>query len=129
MKLIKGGAPRRRQPWPAWSLDDTPLPMLGSVPNAFGAGRDSLPRHSAWAAIQFILNVTRLTESVADRVTFEVAMSKSFPGKDYDLVAFFDCLHDMGDPVGASAHVCESLKPDAAWMIVEPFATDNCTTT
>jgi len=39
-------------------------------------------------------------------------------------VAFFDCLHDMGDPVGASAHVRESLKPDGTWMIVEPFAND-----
>jgi SAM-dependent methyltransferase len=61
---------------------------------------------------------------VSERVTFEVASSKGFPGKDYDLVAFFDCLHDMGDPVGASAHVRETLKPDGAWMIVEPFAND-----
>jgi SAM-dependent methyltransferase len=61
---------------------------------------------------------------VSDRVTFEMASSKVFPGKDYDLVAFFDCLHDMGDPVGASAHVRESLGPDGTWMIVEPFAND-----
>lgn len=61
---------------------------------------------------------------VADRVKFEIAMSKSFPGKDYDLVTFFDCLHDMGDPVGASAHVREALKADGTWMIVEPFAND-----
>jgi 2-polyprenyl-3-methyl-5-hydroxy-6-metoxy-1,4-benzoquinol methylase len=61
---------------------------------------------------------------VSDRVTFEVASSKAFPGKDYDLVAFFDCLHDMGDPVGASTHVRETLKPDGTWMIVEPFAND-----
>ena len=61
---------------------------------------------------------------VSDRVTFEMASSKAFPGKDYDLVAFFDCLHDMGDPVGASAHVRESLGPDGTWMIVEPFAND-----
>ncbi len=61
---------------------------------------------------------------VSDRVTFEVASSKEFPGKDYDLVAFFDCLHDMGDPVGASAHVLKTLKPDGTWMIVEPFAND-----
>ena len=46
---------------------------------------------------------------VADRVTFEVASAKDFPGKDYDLVAFFDCLHDMGDPVGAAAHVKTTL--------------------
>ena len=61
---------------------------------------------------------------VADRVTFEVAAAKNFPGKDYDLVAFFDCLHDMGDPVGASRHVRAALKPDGCWMIVEPFAND-----
>jgi 2-polyprenyl-3-methyl-5-hydroxy-6-metoxy-1,4-benzoquinol methylase len=62
---------------------------------------------------------------VGDRVKFEVAASKDFPGKDYDLVAFFDCLHDMGDPVGASAHVRSVLKPDGTWMIVEPFAHDH----
>ena len=61
---------------------------------------------------------------VADRVTFEVAAAKNFPGKNYDLVAFFDCLHDMGDPVGASRHVRAALKPDGCWMIVEPFAND-----
>src|SRR5579859_1564634 len=61
---------------------------------------------------------------VSDRVTFEVAPSKAFPGKDYDLVAFFDCLHDMGDPSGASTHVRESLAPGGTWMIVEPFAHD-----
>ncbi len=61
---------------------------------------------------------------VSDRVTFEVVSSKAFPGKGYDMVAFFDCLHDMGDPVGASTHVRETLKPDGTWMIVEPFAND-----
>jgi SAM-dependent methyltransferase len=61
---------------------------------------------------------------VADRVRFDVASAKDYPGRDYDLVAFFDCLHDMGDPVGAAAHVRQSLKPDGSWMIVEPFAND-----
>ncbi|MGO4326034.1 class I SAM-dependent methyltransferase [Cupriavidus sp. 2TAF22] len=61
---------------------------------------------------------------VADRVTFEVASAKDFPGSGYDLAAMFDCLHDMGDPVGASHHVWNSLKPDGTWMIVEPFAQD-----
>ena len=56
---------------------------------------------------------------VADRVTFEVASAKDFPGNNYDLVTFFDCLHDMGDPVGASAHVRGSLKPGGTWMIVD----------
>ena len=61
---------------------------------------------------------------VADRVTFDVAKAKEFPGKDYDFVAVFDCLHDMGDPVGAAAHVRQSLAKDGTWMIVEPFAND-----
>lgn len=61
---------------------------------------------------------------VADRVTFEVAKAKEFPGKNYDFVAVFDCLHDMGDPIGAAAHVRQSLAKDGTWMIVEPFAND-----
>ena len=63
-------------------------------------------------------------DGLADRVTFEVAKAKEFPGKDYDFVAVFDCLHDMGDPVGAAAHVRRSLADDGTWMIVEPFAND-----
>jgi SAM-dependent methyltransferase len=58
------------------------------------------------------------------RVRFEVSTAKDFPGKDYDLVAVFDCLHDMGDPIGAAAHVRQSLARDGTWMIVEPFAND-----
>ena len=61
---------------------------------------------------------------LSDRATFEVAKAKDYPGRDYDFVTFFDCLHDMGDPVGASAHVLESLKNDGTWMIVEPYAGD-----
>ena len=61
---------------------------------------------------------------VTDRVRFEVARARSYPGSNYDLVTFFDCLHDMGDPTGASAHVYESLAPDGTWMIVEPYAGD-----
>ncbi|HEX6007617.1 MAG TPA: class I SAM-dependent methyltransferase, partial [Burkholderiales bacterium] len=61
---------------------------------------------------------------VSDRVRFEVAAAKSFPGSDYDFVAVFDCLHDMGDPVGAAAHVKQSLRSDGTWMIVEPYAND-----
>ena len=61
---------------------------------------------------------------VAERISFEVSKAKEFPGKNYDFVAVFDCLHDMGDPVGAAAHVRESLAPDGTWMIVEPFAND-----
>lgn len=62
---------------------------------------------------------------VADRITFAQANAKDFPAKGYDLVAFFDCLHDMGDPVGAGKHVKETLAKDGVWMIVEPFAHDN----
>jgi len=64
-------------------------------------------------------------QGVADHVTFEVAAAKEYPGKDYDLVAVFDCLHDMGDPVGAAKHVRESLGKNGTWMIVEPFANDD----
>jgi SAM-dependent methyltransferase len=63
-------------------------------------------------------------EGLGDRVNFEVAKAKEFPGKDYDFVAVFDCLHDMGDPVGAAAHVRKSLAKDGTWMIVEPYAND-----
>jgi SAM-dependent methyltransferase len=63
-------------------------------------------------------------QGIADRVTFEVAKAKEYPGTNYDFVAVFDCLHDMGDPVGAAAHVLKSLQKDGTWMIVEPFAND-----
>jgi 2-polyprenyl-3-methyl-5-hydroxy-6-metoxy-1,4-benzoquinol methylase len=61
---------------------------------------------------------------VADRVTFEVSSASSFSGTGYDLAATFDCLHDMGDPVGAARHVRQALKPDGTWLIVEPYASD-----
>ena len=61
---------------------------------------------------------------VEDRVTFEIASAKDFPGAGYDLVAMFDCLHDMGDPVGAARHVRDALNEDGTWLIVEPFAND-----
>jgi SAM-dependent methyltransferase len=61
---------------------------------------------------------------VSDRVKFEVAKAKDYPGKGYQLVAFFDCLHDMGDPQGAAQHVLQTLDSNGTWMIVEPFAHD-----
>jgi SAM-dependent methyltransferase len=61
---------------------------------------------------------------VADRVSFDTSNAKDFPGEGYDFVTVFDCLHDMGDPMGAAAHVRESLANDGTWMIVEPFAND-----
>ena len=67
---------------------------------------------------------TAKREGVADRVSFEVSKAKDYPGQGYDFVAVFDCLHDMGDPVGAAEHVRRSLAKDGTWMIVEPFAND-----
>jgi 2-polyprenyl-3-methyl-5-hydroxy-6-metoxy-1,4-benzoquinol methylase len=61
---------------------------------------------------------------VTDRLRFETARAKDYAGTGYDLVTYFDCLHDMGDPVGAAAHVLRSLAPGGTWMIVEPFAGD-----
>jgi 2-polyprenyl-3-methyl-5-hydroxy-6-metoxy-1,4-benzoquinol methylase len=61
---------------------------------------------------------------VTANTRFEVALASEFPGKDLDLVTFFDCLHDMGDPVGAARHVHQALKSDGSWMIVEPAAGD-----
>ena len=70
---------------------------------------------------------TAQRRGLAERVHFEVAKAKDYPGKGYDLVTVFDCLHDMGDPVGAARHVLQSLDRDGTWMIVEPFAHDEMT--
>jgi ubiquinone/menaquinone biosynthesis C-methylase UbiE len=61
---------------------------------------------------------------MADRITLEVAGAQTFTGSDYDLVATFDCLHDMGDPLGAARHIRDALAPDGTWLIVEPRAGD-----
>jgi 2-polyprenyl-3-methyl-5-hydroxy-6-metoxy-1,4-benzoquinol methylase len=61
---------------------------------------------------------------VSDRVKFEVASASSYSGTGYDLVTTFDCLHDMGDPVGAARRIRQSLADDGTWMIVEPIAGD-----
>ena len=66
----------------------------------------------------------RARDAGLSNLSFEVATAKNFPGKDYDLVAYFDCLHDMGDPVGAAAHTRQALKADGTMMVVEPFAKD-----
>ena len=63
-------------------------------------------------------------QGVADRVSFEVASASTFSGSGYDLAATFDCLHDMGDPLAAAAHIRQSLAPDGTWLIVEPMAAD-----
>jgi len=67
---------------------------------------------------------TAKREGIEERLHFEVASAKGYPGKGYDFVACFDCLHDMGDPVGAARHVRSTMKDDGTWMIVEPFAED-----
>jgi 2-polyprenyl-3-methyl-5-hydroxy-6-metoxy-1,4-benzoquinol methylase len=61
---------------------------------------------------------------LADRITFHTEPAAAFSGTGYDLVTMFDCLHDMGDPVGAARHVHSTLEPDGTWMIVEPNAGD-----
>jgi 2-polyprenyl-3-methyl-5-hydroxy-6-metoxy-1,4-benzoquinol methylase len=68
---------------------------------------------------------SRAKEAGVSNVSFKLATSTDFPGNNYDFVTFFDCLHDMGDPVGACAHVKNALKPDGTCMIVEPFANDS----
>ena len=93
--------------------------MANAYPNSRFVGFDYHPDSIAQARAR------AERAGIADRVRFEVAPAKSYPGSGYDMVAFFDCLHDMGDPVGAAAHVRQSLKPDGTWMIVEPFANDD----
>ena len=66
----------------------------------------------------------KTSKAAIKNAVFEVAAAASYPGNDYDLVAMFDCLHDMGDPVGAARHVKQTLAPDGTWLIVEPIAGD-----
>ena len=69
------------------------------------------------------------TRAWTARSSFDVASAQTFGGGPYDLVTSFDCLHDMGDPLGAARHIREMLAPDGTWMVVEPYAggsvTDN----
>ncbi len=61
---------------------------------------------------------------LSDRVEFRAESAQAYSGGNYDLVTMFDCLHDMGDPIGAARHVRQTLAPDGTWMIVEPNAGD-----
>jgi ubiquinone/menaquinone biosynthesis C-methylase UbiE len=75
-------------------------------------------------------SIERAKQAAADagvgaRTDFQAAAAQDYPGEDFDLVCIFDALHDMGDPVGAAAHIRRSLKPDGTWLLVEPFAHDN----
>jgi SAM-dependent methyltransferase len=65
-----------------------------------------------------------LAAGVSDRVKFEAVAAQDITAAGYDLVASFDCVHDMGDPVGAAKQILKALKPDGTWMIVEPYAGD-----
>ncbi len=71
------------------------------------------------------VEVAAAEAGVADRVTFEVATAQTFTGTGYDLVTTFDCLHDMGDPLGAARRVREAIAPDGTWLVVEPFAAED----
>ena len=76
-----------------------------------------------------VIQARKRASGLNGQVTFEVASAQSFNGGPYDLVTSFDCLHDMGDPVGAARHIREMLAPDGTWMVAEPYAghsvTDN----
>src|SRR5947209_20523773 len=90
---------------------------------------EAFPNSEFWGFDYHEASIARAREAaqeagVADRINFAAAAAKDFPGEGYDLVCVFDCLHDMGDPVGASRHVRETLADDGTWMIVEPNASD-----
>ncbi len=91
--------------------------MAQAFPNSQFVGFDYHGPSVGWARRQ-------AAKTEVKNATFEVASAKDFHGAKYDFVTFFDCLHDMGDPVGAAKHVLEMLNPGGAWMIVEPFAHD-----
>jgi SAM-dependent methyltransferase len=94
------------------------LLMAKAFPNSRFAGFDAHP-----GSIDAANEVSR-NEGLSGRTTFSVATAKTIPAGGYDLVCFFDCLHDMGDPVGALRHVRSAMADDATCMLVEPFAAD-----
>ncbi|MDR2319288.1 MAG: methyltransferase domain-containing protein [Pseudomonas sp.] len=101
-----------------------------------GHGASTLVMAQAFSASTFVgydyhgPSITTANErareaGLAERVSFQQASAKDYPGHDHDLVCFFDCLHDMGDPVGAARHAYRALKPDGTVMLVEPYAEDS----
>lgn len=101
-----------------------------------GHGASTLVMAQAFSASTFVgydyhgPSITTANErareaGLAERVSFQQASAKDYPGHDHDLVCFFDCLHDMGDPVGAARHANRALKPDGTVMLVEPYAEDS----
>jgi 2-polyprenyl-3-methyl-5-hydroxy-6-metoxy-1,4-benzoquinol methylase len=97
-------------------LGSSTIIMAKAFPKSQFIGFDYHTESIEWARNEAV------TANVTDNTDFEVATAKAYRGKDYDLVTFFDCLHDMGDPVGAGRHVRETLAADGTWMVVEPFA-------
>ena len=93
--------------------------MAKAFPNSYFVGYDFHPASIDAAAAH------ALSHGVTRNARFEVGTAKDFPARGLDLVTCFDCLHDMGDPAGAAAHIRESLKRDGTWMIVEPMAGDS----
>jgi SAM-dependent methyltransferase len=100
-----------------------------------GHGASTLIMAQAWPHSHFVgfdyhqPSIQRAREAaaktgVADRCRFEVASAHAYPGAGYDLVAIFDALHDLGDPVGAAAHIHQTLAPDGTFLLVEPYAND-----
>ena len=95
--------------------------MAGAYPNSSFTGSD-------YHEESIIQARKRIAEaSLGDQVTFDVASAQTFTGGPYDLVTSFDCLHDMGDPVGAARHIRQMLAPDGTWMVVEPYASNGVT--
>jgi 2-polyprenyl-3-methyl-5-hydroxy-6-metoxy-1,4-benzoquinol methylase len=90
--------------------------MAKAFPKSKFVGYDYHAESIEWARNDAV------TAGVADNTDFEVASANGFGGKGFDLVTFFDCLHDMGNPVEAARHVRQAIKPDGTWMVVEPFA-------
>jgi SAM-dependent methyltransferase len=90
----------------------------------------AFPKSRFWGFDYHAPSIARAREAakaagVDERITFQQAAAADYPAEGFDLVAMFDCLHDMGDPVGAGRHVRQSLKDDGVWMIVEPYAHDH----
>jgi SAM-dependent methyltransferase len=93
--------------------------MAEAFPNSRFFGFDSHPA-----------SIETATQRASDagtsaRISFRTATAKDYPEREFDLICFFDCLHDMGDPVGAARHALASLKPDGSVLLVEPFANDS----
>ena len=92
--------------------------MAKAFPNSTFVGYDFHPASVTQARLH------AEQHGVTANTRFEVALAGQFPGENLDLVTCFDCLHDMGDPIGTARHVRQTLKPDGSWMIVEPMAGD-----